>query len=58
MQLSDNPQSWAGERKGKLQLVRKDGETRLIGIPRQEDLPILLAKIRETSVVRNENKDL
>ena len=39
-------ESWAAERKGKLQLVRKDGETRLIGIPRQEDLPALLARLR------------
>ena len=43
-------ESWAAERKGKLQLVRKGGEIRLIGIPRQEDLPTLLAKMRETSV--------
>jgi len=39
-------ESWATERKGKLQLIRKDGETRLIGIPRQEDVPELLEKIR------------
>lgn len=50
--------SWAAERKGKLQLVRKGEDIRLVGIPRQEDLPILLAKIRETSVEGNENKDL
>ena len=51
-------ESWAAERKGKLQLVRKNGEIRLIGIPRQEDLPVLLAKIGETSVTENEDKDL
>ena len=51
-------EAWAAERKGKLQLVRRGEEIRLIGIPRQEDLPALLAKIRETSVTENENKDL
>ena len=56
---------WAAERKGKLQLVRKGGEIRLIGIPRQEDLPALLARLRRGgnlppagSVTENENKDL
>jgi len=51
-------ESWAAERKGKLQLVRKGGEIRLVGIPRQEDLPELLARIRRTGVMRIESKDL
>ena len=51
-------ESWMAERKGKLQLVRINGELRLIGIPRQDDLPKLLAKIRETGVAEDENKDL
>jgi len=51
-------ESWAAERKGKLQLVRKGTEARLVGIPRQEDLPALLAKLRETSVTEDEGKDL
>ena len=41
-------ESWAAERKGKLQIIRKGEETRLIGIPRQEDLPVLLEKLRGT----------
>ena len=39
-------ESWAAERKRKLQLIRKGGEIRIIGIPRQEDLPELLVKIK------------
>ena len=47
-EFTERYESWATERKGRLQLIRKGGETRLIGIPRQEDLPELLEKIKLT----------
>jgi anaerobic ribonucleoside-triphosphate reductase activating protein len=50
-EFAERYESWTKEQKGKLQYVVKGGEARLIGIPRQEDLPVLLAKLRGMSVI-------
>jgi anaerobic ribonucleoside-triphosphate reductase activating protein len=42
-------ESWAAGRKGKLQLVGTCADIRLIGIPRQEDLPELFARLAHIS---------
>ena len=54
-------ESWAAERKGRLQFARRGGEVRLLGLPRQEDLPALLAKLaklEETGVSEDEDQNL
>ncbi len=53
--------AWVVERKGRLQLAREGGEIRLLGIPRQEDMPALLArlaKLNESGVMEDEDQDL
>lgn len=39
-------EAWAAESKGRLQIATHGGETYLLGIPRQEDLPALKEKLK------------